>query len=136
MSLFALPTQSAVYTRLNAELSCSVYDDVPDSPVGAPEANFPYAVIGEYAATPWDTDDTLGNTMLITVHVYSRYSGNKQVKELMQEVYNALNRQHANLSAAGYRFVDCLFSSSNIVPLGDGKTRQGICRYIITIEKE
>lgn len=134
--MFQLPTQKAVYELLVAGLSCAVYDDVPDSPVGAPEALFPYAVVGEDTAVAWDTDSSLGAAVAVTVNLYSRYSGKKELKELIEEVYDVLNRDASQLSASGFRFIDCLFVSSTVRALGDGKTKHGICRYTITVEKE
>jgi hypothetical protein len=136
MSIFATPIQSAVYNRLSAELSTTVYDDVPDLPAKLPDENFPYIVIGEDLLSTWDTDDTLGGSVLTTLHVWSRYNGKKELKEIMAAIYTALNRQAPALSASGFRFVDCLFEFAQILDQSDGKTRQGICRYRITIEKE
>lgn len=136
MSIFATPVQSALYARLSAVLSTTVYDDVPDLPAKLPDSEFPYVVIGEDLLSPWDTDDTLGGSVLATLHVWSRYSGKKELKEIMDAIYDALNRQADNLSASGFRFVDCIFEFAQVLDQSDGKTRQGICRYRITIEKE
>ena len=136
MSGFFLPVQKAVYDRLVAQVnSATTYDDVPQLPDGQPSADFPYIVIGDDYGESWDTDDTLGNEVEITLHVWSRYPGKKEAKEIMQDIYTALNRQQANLSAAGYRFVDCLHSFSDIFDEDDGKTRHGLCRYIILVEE-
>lgn len=137
MSEFLSPVQSAVYARLAAQVSsATTYDDVPDLPDGMPDSDFPYIVIGEDVANPWDTDDQLANTVLITLHVFSRYQGKKECKEIMADIYTALNRQAANLSATGYRFVDCLYDFGEVIDEDDGATRHGVCRYKILIEKE
>ncbi len=137
MSTFDLPVQQALYTRLAAQVSsATVYDDVPGLPEGMPNDKFPYIAIGEDFTGPWDTDDTLGSQVSATLHIWSRYEGKKETKEIMQEIYTALHRQAANLSATGYRFVDCLFDFSDIIDENDGNTRHGVCRYIITVEQE
>lgn len=137
MSTFATPIQQAIYTRLtNAINSANIYDDVPDLPEGQPTANFPYITIGEDDILPWDTDDTLGGSALVVLHIWSRTQGKKETKEIMAEIYDALNRQAGNLSATGFRFVDCLHEFSTVVDQSDGVTRHGICRYRLTVEKE
>lgn len=136
MSSFLLPVQSAIYTRLTAEIAAEVYDDPPGEPEGVPDANYPYVVIGLDQADPWDTDDTLGAQVIATFHTWSRYEGKTEIKTAQGEIYEALHRQAANLSATGYRFVDCLHEFSEIFEENDGSTRHGVCRYRLTVEKE
>jgi len=104
MSTFHTPAQTAIYTQLVAEVSgATVYDDVPGQSEGMPDESFPYIVIGEDNVVSWDTDDVLGGTVLSTLHIFSRYEGKKEIKAIMAEVYDALHRQAASLSATGYR---------------------------------
>ena len=129
--------QAALYTRLvTSSIGASIYDDVPDLPEGQPFSDFPYIVLGNDVSEPWDTDDTLGETYVCTIHAFSRYQGKKEIKEIVAAIYTALHRQAANLSATGYRFVDCLYEYSEIFDDDDGATRHGVCRYRITIEQE
>lgn len=137
MTVFALPLQQAVFNRLTtAGISANVFDDTPDLPAGMPNDSFPYITIGEDTFTPWDTDDRRGVYATIYLHVWSRYQGKKEVKEIMQEIDNALNRQASTLSAVGYSFLDCLLEYSNISDNTDGETRHGIIRYRVTIQKD
>lgn len=129
--------QSALFTRLSAIVtSATVYDDVPDLPEGEPFTDFPYIVIGNDTSVSWDTDDVLGETVTCTLHVFSRYQGKKEAKTILAEIYDALHRQAGNLSATGYRFVDCLLEFSEIFDDDDGATRHGVCRYRLTVEQE
>lgn len=137
MSEFLNPVQAAIFTRLSAAVSsAAIYDDVPDMRDGQPDDLYPYVVIGEDVSTAWDTDNSTGSTVLITLHVFSRYQGKKQAKTIMAEIYTALHRQAANLSATGYDFIDCLLDFSQVLDEDDGATRHGVCRYRVTIEKE
>ena len=137
MSLFALPAQQMIYTRLTTAMPTrTILDDVPNLSKSTPNADFPFIVIGEDLGQKWDTDDQLGGMVQANMHVWSRYPGKKEVKEIFQEIYNALDRQAANLTATGYRCVDCLFEYSNVFDENDGATRHGVCRYRLTIEKE
>lgn len=136
MTEFSNPLQLAVYSRLGSVIqNVPVYDSVPFQPDGQPQTNFPYIVIGDDTLAPWDTDEAVGTSATLTIHVWSRYLGKKEVKTILGQIYSALNRQAANLAATGYNFVDCLFEFSEIMEDIDGKTRHGVCRYRITMEK-
>lgn len=136
MSDFGNALQLAVYTQLLAEIDdIPIYDSIPFQPDGNSTANFPCIAIGDDTLTPWDTDEMLGMSATVTLHVWSRKLGKKEVKEILGRIYAALNRQAAALSAVGFRFVDCLFEFSEIIEDIDGKTRHGICRYRIIMEK-
>ena len=137
MSAFLSPVQDAIYNRLVATISSAqIFDDVPGLPEGKPNSDFPYIVIGEDTGRPWDTDDVLGSQVFISLHVWSRYAGKKEVKAIMRDCYDALNRQASNLSAPGFRFVDCLFDFAEVFDEIDGVTRHGVCRFKLTVEKE
>lgn len=71
-----------------------VYDNVPESvaSAAAPDSAFPYVQIGETDAIPDDTsvsDD--GEIETLSIHVWSRYRGQKEVKQIMQLVKQRLH---------------------------------------------
>lgn len=130
---FETAAQQAIYTALNGNISATVYDDVPFLPEGAPRTNFPYVVIGEDTAVAWDTDDTLGKEITVTLHVWSRSGGMKQTKDIMGEVYDLLNR--ASLSISGYSVIDCLCEFTDAFKDADGETRHGVMRFRLTMQR-
>ena len=137
MTTFALPLQTAIYSLLTtAGLSATVFDDVPDLPAGMPTSSFPYIVIGEDSFVPWDTDDRRGVRASLYLHIWSRYNGKLEVKTIMQEIDDALNRQASSLSAAGYSFIDCTLEYANVIDHSDGETRHGVLRYRVTMQKD
>lgn len=115
-------------------ISAGVYDDVPYLPEGMPRENFPYVVIGDDTTAAWDTDDTLGKEITITIHIWSRASGFKETKSIMGEVYDILNR--LTIVKADYNVVDCLCEFSQALRDPDGETRHGVTRFRLTIQKE
>lgn len=136
MSGFETALQTAVYNRLTSQLTGKrIYDVPPNQPDGMPLSNFPYITIGDDTHSPFDADDTLGMSATITLHVWSRADGKKETKELQGLIYTALNRQSANLSATGFTFIDCLHEFSEVIEEVDGKTRHGVSRYRIIMEK-
>jgi hypothetical protein len=130
---FTTAAQQIVFTALNGNLTgCTVFDTPPFLPEGAPSTTFPYCVIGDDTIAPWDTDDTVGGDITITLHFWSRSKGNKQVKALMDQAYALLNR--ASLSKSGYNLVDCLFEFGEVIPDPDAATKHGVQRYRLTIQ--
>lgn len=138
MSLL-LKAQKIVLDRLTSQLSgVNIYDDVPNLPDGMPAANYPYIVIGDDLELPWDTDDSLGSDITVVLHVWSRYQGKKETKQIMADIDTALRRQGEALTllTTGVKVVDCLHEFSQIFEQGDGATRHGVCRYRMRMEKE
>lgn len=132
--MFLTPAQQIIFAALNGNLTgCQVFDTAPFLPEAAPANAFPYVVIGDDTQAPWDTDDTLGADMTITLHFWSRAAGMKQVKALMDEAYGLLNRGSWSLS--GVRVVDCLHEFSDVMTDPDGKTRHGVQRYRLTLQE-
>lgn len=132
---FETVAQEIVFTALSAgSIGANVYDDVPYLPEGMPGQNFPYVVIGDDTTAPWDTDETLGKEVNITLHIWSRAAGFKETKLIMGNIYDTLNR--GSLSKAGYNVVDCLCEFTETVRDPDGETRHGIMRFKLTIQKE
>ena len=130
---FEEAAQRIVYTALAGNISATVYDDVPQLPSGQPAANFPYVVIGNDTIAPWDTDDKVGGSITLTLHVWSRAAGFLQAKTIAGEIYAILNR--GTFSLAGFNVVDCLAEFSDSLTDGDGETRHLIARYRLTIEQ-
>lgn len=117
----------AVFERLSDELSTPVYDDVPRN------AAFPYVVVGEDTHVPFDTDDSLGSESTITIHVWSRYRGKKEAKQLQGLIYDALTRQE--LTVEDHDLVTIEFEYSDVVLDPDGQTRHGVQRFRAVVER-
>jgi hypothetical protein len=131
---FETAAQQIVYTALAGNITASVYDDVPYLPEGMPRNNFPYVVIGDDDTSAWDTDDTLGKEIDISIDIWSRTAGFKQTKAIMGEIYDILNR--GALTKTGYNIVDCLCTESQALRDPDGITRHGVMVFKLTIQKE
>lgn len=130
-SLYAV--QAAIKTSLladatfTASVGTRVYDHVPDSPT------FPFVTVGESTAIPFDTKDLTGMEQTVTLHVWSRYRGRKEVKDIMAAAYDVLNR--GTLSVSGHVFHDCTFEFADTFVDPDGLTYHGVARYrVITQE--
>lgn len=120
--------QSAIYTRLNDQLSESVYDYVPSNQA------VPYVVVGDTTVVEFDTDNTLGFDITTTIHSFSggpSSRGRKAVKDIMGNVYNALHR--AEITVTNYQFIGCDFENENSIVEADGITHHGVQRFRIKV---
>jgi hypothetical protein len=123
--------QQAVYSKLSGDSDVQallgnparIYDHVP------PEAAFPYLVFGAVVARPFDDKDRTGFEQTITLDIWSRYRGGKEVKDIMQTIYSALHR--TSLSVSGQVFISCEFASSDVTPESDGLTYRGEARFVV-----
>lgn len=124
-----------VYEKINgSSISAGVYSRVPAQPEGQPDSDFPYIVIGLDGTRSWDTDDQLGYVFDLYFHVWSRYEGALEVRQIHDQLYSLFHR--GSLSKTGLRVVDCLMAFSQVYEDPDGKTMHGISRYRLTVEEE
>lgn len=118
------PLQTAMFQALRAAVQpVPVYDDVPQN------AAFPYVVVGDDSSVDWPVAlDADGEEVEATVHIWSRYAGRREVKELMAQVRAALHDRPLSL-APGLSLVSlrCISERSFVEP--DGKTRHGVIRF-------
>ena len=124
----------SLYDRL------STYTDLTDLVVGVyskkpqdeDDSRFPYVVIGDFNGSPWDTDDTVGQQVLVQVHVFSRSTSDLQRLGITDEIYNALNRY--DLQITGVNTVDCLYDNYLEFDDPDGKTTHGVVTFRVTYD--
>jgi hypothetical protein len=130
----ALELQRAVYTRLTGfsaltALIVGIYDDVPpDLDNGA----FPFVTIGDDTDIPFNTHSSVGGEHTITIHVWSRYRGKSEVKNIQSQIYNALNRYA--LTVSGAVTVNCEQEFATSFLDADGITRHGAQRMRVLLD--
>ncbi len=98
-----------------------IYDDVPQG------TSFPYVTIGESTVRDWSTGSDDGLEHILTLHVWSRSRGRKQVHEIMDAMADKLH--DADLPVAGHRLVNFRHELSEARRENDGETYHGIVRY-------
>lgn len=122
----SLEIQGAIYQRLIGyapltALVTAIYDDVPEDKV------YPYVVIGDDTAVPFDTDTSLGTEATITLHVWSRYPGMSETKRIQGAIYDALARQQVSVSGAVT--LDLMPDYQEAMRDPDQETRHGVIRF-------
>ena len=120
--------QRAVYERLTsaAEVTATlggpnVYDDVPRG------ATYPYLTIGQSSTRDWSTASEDGEEHTLTLHVWTRSRGRRQVQVIMSAVRTALH--DASLTLSGYALVNLRHELSEARRDGDGETYHGLMRF-------
>lgn len=111
----------------------SIFDHVPQSFDPSDNSQFPYVRITAPQDTENDTDTELGFTSVVNIHTWSRYRGNKEAGEVMEQIYNALHRQALTATDYGVSGIHQEYSEIMLDP--DGITRHGVQRFRIFYEK-
>lgn len=126
MSIGQFALQQTLYSALNVsaittDLSCGVYDDVPQS------AAYPYIAIGEETSIDYSVKDTQGGETTINLHIWSQYKGSKETKQIMDKIHDLLH--NSSLSVSGFNLINLRYEFSDIMRDPDGITRHGVMRF-------
>jgi hypothetical protein len=131
-TLFAV--QDAVYDTLMASATIQavignparLYDHV------IPGVLFPFVAFGDMQAEPFDTKDRTGMEQILSLHIWSRYRGRKEIKDISKAIYNVLH--NASLTVTGHEFVSCQFAGAEMRFEDDGLSYHGILRYRVVTQ--
>ena len=126
MSVGQFALQSSIYTALNVSaitstLACGVYDEVVEG------NSYPFITLGEETAIDYSTNNLVGAETTINIHIWSRYKGSKQTKQIMDKVHDLLH--DVSLSVSGVNLINLRFEYSDIMRDPDGITRHGVMRF-------
>jgi hypothetical protein len=121
------PLQQAIYTLLtnDTDVTPTVYDAVPQ------EASFPYIVIGDATVADWSTKGNDGTEHDINIHVWSRYDGLKETKQVQSAIHDALH--DVSLTVTGFSHVLCRVDFAEAFVDQDLKTRHGVQRVRVLL---
>lgn len=133
-------TQRGLYTYLKADTQLmamvrAVYDGVPPGQYndGQQEQNFPYITIGDAEEKPDDSHTRQGSESVLEVEVWSRYQGNKEVKEVMGRLWALLH--NTKWAVPDFSAVMSRAVSSRSITEKDGITRRGLMRVRVTVQE-
>ena len=126
MSVGQFALQSSIYTALNVSaitttLACGVYDEVVEG------NSYPFITLGEETAIDYSTNNLVGAETTINIHIWSRYKGSKQTKQIMDKVHDLLH--DVSLTVSGVNLINLRFEFSDIMRDPDGITRHGVMRF-------
>ena len=127
MALHSWELQKAIFNQLSGSIvgldsaNILVFDDVPEN------TSYPYVVIGEETAINNGSKDLDGLEYTLTVHVWSNYRGRREIKEIMQSVYE--NLHDTAISVTGASLVNVRQEFNTTLAENDGITRHGVMRF-------
>lgn len=128
--------QAAIYNSLCGDSNLtallengaeSIFDAVPEG------AGLPCLVIAGTRAEGFETQRGSGMKIVMSFDSYSGYRGMREVKNIMQAVYDHLHGKN-DLTVAGHHVIDCRFLSSGTASEADGLTRRGSQNFEILTE--
>lgn len=106
--------------------SARIYDDVPQ------RAELPYVTFGQGLVRDWSTGTEEGSEHIVTLHVWSRVPGRKQVYQIIDVLRGLLHEQAPVL--AEHRIVNLRHELSEARRDSDGEIYHGIVRLRIVME--
>jgi len=126
MSVGQFALQSSIYSALNVSaitttLACGVYDEVIEG------NSYPFITLGEETAIDYSTNNLVGAETTINIHVWSRYKGSKQTKQILDKIHDLLH--DVSLTVSGVNLINLRFEYSDIMRDPDWITRHGVMRF-------
>jgi len=125
-SVWAL--QRAVYQKLSSAAALKTYlgDPARIYDAAPADANIPYILIGESKASDWKGVDG-GVEHELRLHVFSRYAGRREIKDIMSAVYDALHE--IELTLDGHQLINIRFVFSDALRRQDSDIYHGVMRF-------
>ena len=129
MGWHSFDLQTAVYSLLSGDSTLDglvgnnrIYDSVPQN------SAYPYVVIGLETSSNIGTKTLDGNIYSLDIDVWSQYRGQKQIKQVMERLYELLN--DATISVSGASSIMSYVRNTSTFVEVDGITRHGL----VTVE--
>ena len=123
------PLQTSLFQRIKALSSYRVSDATEE------DAAFPYIKMGETTALAWSDKSKPGQTVLLTIHFWSRYQGRKECLEMIDAVLRAITNGFVPDLGSEFRVVHQELDGQDVIVDLDGITRHGILRMKYLIEE-
>jgi len=128
MSAPAAELQKAIFSALAADAGLQdilgperIHDLAPAS------VQFPYITFGRTSIYDWSTGTASGTEQLLTIHVWSKAQGKKEVHAIIDRVGACLN--DASLAMDGHHLVSLRMEFSEIVYDEDLSVHHGLLRF-------
>jgi len=132
MSLHSKNLQIAIFNILSGDSTLDtlignnrIYDEVPQG------SAYPYVEIGDETTIDNGVKDKDGQEFTQTIHIWSRYRGSKETKEIAERIYTLLH--NSAISVTGASFVNCRNEFFTILLDDDGLTRHGVMRFRVVV---
>lgn len=119
--------QKAIYQAIvdTGLVGTRVYDEIPESD----ETEFPYVAIGESDGSPDDVECSEGTDDALTLQIWSRYQGFKEVKNIIDGLRPVLH--NVSFTVPGRSDVNVWFDFERTFRDSNGVDRRGIVQLRI-----
>lgn len=133
MGYHSFDLQSAIYSLLSGDstLDGLVGNNKIFDSIAPQDTAYPYVIIGLETMRDVGTKTLDGNVYNVDIDVWSQYRGQKEIKEIMERIYNLLN--NATISVSGASSVMSYVVNAVTLTEVDGITRHGIVNVDFTI---
>ena len=133
MGFHSFDLQSAIYSLLSDDSTLDglignnkIFDSV--APQGT---TYPYVIIGLETTRDIGTKTLDGKVYNVDIEVWSQYRGQKEIKEVMERLYNLFN--NATISVSGASSIMSYVINTTTLTEVDGITRHGIVNIDFTV---
>jgi len=133
MGYHSFDLQTAVFSLLSGDstLDGLVGNNKIFDSVAPQDTSYPYVIIGSESIRDVGTATLDGNVYNIDIEVWSQYRGQKQIKEVMERIYNLVN--NGTISVSGASSVMSYVNNATTMTEVDGITRHGIVNIDFTV---
>ena len=133
MGYHSFDLQSAIFSLLSGDsnLDSLVGNNKIFDSIAPQDTAYPYVIIGLETIRDVGTKTLDGNIYNVDIDVWSQYRGQKEIKEIMERIYNLLN--NATISVSGASSVMSYVVNAVTLTEVDGITRHGIVNVDFTI---
>ncbi len=133
MGYHSFDLQSAIYSLLSGDstLDGLVGNNKIFDSIAPQDTAYPYVIIGLETMRDVGTKTLDGNVYNVDIDVWSQYRGQKEIKEIMERIYNLLN--NATISVSDSDSVMSYVVNAVTLTEVDGITRHGIVNVDFTI---
>ncbi len=133
MGYHSFDLQSAIFSLLSGDsnLDSLVGNNKIFDSIAPQDTAYPYVIIGLETIRDVGTKTLDGNIYNVDIDVWSQYRGQKEIKEIMERIYNLLN--NATISVSGASSIMSYVVNTVTLTEVDGITRHGIVNVDFTI---
>ena len=133
MGYHSFDLQTAIFSLLSGDstLDGLVGNNKIFDSIAPQDTAYPYVIIGLESIRNIGTKTLDGNTYNLDIDVWSQYRGQKEIKEVMERIYNLLN--NGTISVSGASSVMSYVVNAITLTEVDGITRHGIVNIDFTI---
>jgi len=133
MGYHSFDLQSAIFSLLSGDstLDGLVGNNKIFDSIAPQDTAYPNVIIGLETMRDVGTKTLDGNVYNVDIDVWSQYRGQKEIKEIMERIYNLLN--NATISVSGASSVMSYVVNAVTLTEVDGITRHGIVNVDFTI---